>query len=277
MTGQFRLQSRHVYDMAVTESGEMLEYAKTEMNEYEVLWYSVEGRVKHRNTQPGSCQHPGGFHSILSVNISQEEFVALSCCECHTIWVWRPDATTWKIAWRKMTNTYQLRPWKLCRYKPGMICVVDDISGNNMSVFDITRIPFCVVRREIKLGMMVEYLSFDKPDAEQCTGVAVTNGEKLCMYNLTQPPSLLWSTDNYEDRLNAVCTDKNKGIVFATSHNKSEGRIFVFAADTGKLLKKFKHKNIEQPRDVFWCEKIQHLIVRHNQCMISHFDIKYPF
>ncbi len=177
----FQLESGVVQDMTVMQSGEVVEYASLYPREISVLrWYSIEGNVKHLIPRPAECQHDVPTGSILSLDMSNGEHIALSCYECQVIWLWATDSQIWTVSWKAQYNVdredsiwtraqkamknvasafekrqRQFKPWKMCHGGSGRILVLNAVSGDNMTLLDTTRVPFRIVQQDMGLQWQV--------------------------------------------------------------------------------------------------------------------------
>ncbi len=298
--------------MTVTESGEVVDYAKIEHNpdKYVIRWYSLKGSVKHLIQLPYNCSHVGYGCALSYVQMPKGEHIALSCCECQVIWLWESGTKKWTLAWRGKelvldTIVWQTeskcRPWKMCHGNPGQIIAVNGVHGDSVSVFDtgITQIPFRVIHEEIKLGMKAHDLCYyrtpsvsytwESPEPFRHTphpkgGLAVLDKSKLCWASGIKKPQ---HTLQFVGQPTGICSD-NKGHLFVATNSTTaddqgaahnpHGRILVFAADTGELLQEMKHDQMKYPQNVFWCDKIKRLIVYQSVGRtITFFKIKCDF
>ena len=272
--------------------------------------------MKHSIQQPNDCRHQGLASGILSVDRSDEEQIVLSCSECQMIWLWAPGTPTWSVAWRAREigkNLFckimyglhklrlldrreeKLRPWRMCRGVPGQIIAVNGISGESVTVFDVTQIPFRVMMPEIKLNMTVKSMCFI-PDHDihvllwGCIRfLAVTDTSQLVL--LRSREDHVYSLNSMHEMEVSGCKDicsTTKGHIFVIAHSgpvyaidnhgvahiKPDDGILVFSGKKGELLQEMKHDEMDWPDNVFWCDKMAQLIVKHDQDKISYFEIK---
>ncbi len=240
--------------MTVMKTGEviiMVNRSEQGTTYYEARQYAGEQtKLPSVNTVLGHLkpdEHFLLFPSVLAITVDGEQHVALSCYFSQCIWLARPGAEAWSVAWKAIgvegseERAGQPKPGVTCLGKPGQIIAANGHrgEGQSVSVFDITQIPFRVVAPEIKVGMIARMLCYC--DLGVDGGLAITDHRqgKLCMFSL-ESKKLLWGVGGqgvkvagaeWEPR--GVCTD-NRGRIFVGDSKYS--RVFVFSASSGSML-----------------------------------------
>ncbi len=287
---QYKMEGVRGYiSLTVTAAGEVVVWVWTQSNTYEVRWYDQQGKLLHTAPQPPQCRHI--YLSVLAVEVDGKQQVALSSSVDQCIWLGSRGSRAWSVAWQATGvgsgNEGQPKPRTMCQGKPGQI-IAWNMQGDGMSVsvFDITQIPFRVVKPEMKLGMKAWNLCYcDLPGVGGT--VAVTDGDsgyKLSMFSLDSG-ALLWSVGGKDERgqrvkvagaewdPRGVCSD-NRGRLYVADEKQGNNRIIALSAASGSVLQEMKHQHLERPWHLCWHENTNSIIVgTYSGGKISSFQI----
>ncbi len=285
------------YSMTVTATGEMVVWVKTENETWEARWYDTRKKLIHTLPTPPQCGRRFRGLSVLAIEVGGKEQVVSCSPYDQCIWLGSLGTKTWSVAWQangeegSEERKGQPTPYRMCQGKPGQIFAYNwrnymQEDETNVSVFDITQIPFRLVVPEIKLGMHVWDLSYcELPGVGGALAVTDGNdGYKLCMFSLDSG-ALLWSLGGKNERRrpvkvagaewwpDGVCSD-NRGRLYVADNNNN--RIIVLSAASGLVLQEIKHQYLEQPDYLCWDEQTKSIIVgTENTCKISYFKIAF--